>query len=210
MSDNPFIHTPQTSRSNIFKDIFEALVVALTINVVIYFLFIIPSQVDGPSMLPNLHDKELLFANKTPTWFNSNTQMLNNLNWDYQRGDIIIFDYDAIVLVKRIIATAGDEIYFSGGNVYVNGKQLYETYLPIDTKTYIPQEGLRFIAEGQRLIIPDNSFFVMGDNRGQSKDSRYMDVGLIGRDKIRGVVFFRFWPLDVFGPIGRGDFKEQQ
>jgi signal peptidase I len=209
MSDNPFIHETQGPRNNIFKEIFEALVIAVTINVVIYFLFIIPSQVEGPSMLPNLKDKELLFANKTPTWFSSNADILSQLNWDYQRGDIIIFDHENIVLVKRIVAAEGDEIFFTDGDVYVNGKKMYETYLPIDAKTYLPQEGLRSLAEGERLVIPDGHFFVLGDNRSMSKDSRYIDVGIISREKIKGVVFFRFWPMESFGPIGRGDFKEQ-
>ena len=210
MSNNPFIHKTETPRSNIIKEIFEALVIAVTINIVIYFLFIIPSQVEGPSMIPNLHDKDLLFANKTPTWFNSNTGVLKQFNWDYKRGDIIIFDYEDIVLVKRVIAAGGDEVYIEDGEVYVNDTKIYETYLPMDTKTFIPQAGLRFLAEGERIQVPDNFFFVLGDNRTQSKDSRYDEVGLISRDKIKGVVFFRFWPLQSFGPIGTGEYKEQE
>lgn len=209
MSDNPFVHKAQPSKSNILKEIFEALVIAITINVVIYFLFIIPSQVEGPSMLPNLKDQELLFANKTPSWFNSNEQLLEQFNWDYQRGDIVIFDFNDIVLVKRIIAAGGDTIYIEDGEVYINDNKIYETYLAVDTKTYIPQVGLRFLAEGEKITVPEGFFFVMGDNRTQSKDSRFDDVGFVAREQIKGVVFFRFWPLNSFGPIGKGDYREQ-
>lgn len=209
MSDNPFIHSTEPKKSNVFKQVFEALVIAITVNVVIYFLFIIPSQVDGPSMLPNLVDKELLFANKTPTWFNNNTDTLKKFNWDYERGDVIIFDFENIVLVKRIIAKAGDEVYFQGGDVFVNGKKLYETYLPVNTRTYLPQKEIRFLDEGQKLIVPENNFIVLGDNRTQSKDSRYKEVGLIKREMIKGIIFLRFWPINKFGVIPRGAFKEQ-
>ena len=210
MSDNPFIHKSEPNKSNILKDIFEALVIAVTINVVIYFLFIIPSQVEGPSMMPNLKDQELLFANKTPTWFNSNREILDRFNWDYQRGDIVIFDFNDIVLVKRVIAGGGDSIYVSDGEVYVNDKKIYETYLAVDTKTEIPQVGLRFLAESEKITVPEGYFFVMGDNRTQSKDSRYEDVGFVAREQIKGVVFFRFWPLGSFGPIGRGDYRAEE
>lgn len=208
MPNNPFIHNIEKPKSSVFKQIIEGLVIALTVNVVIYFLFIVPSQVDGPSMLPNLHDKELLFANKTPTWFNNNTKTLNDLDWDYKRGDIIIFDYQNIVLVKRIIGLSGDKISINDGEVYLNGKMLIESYLPSDTKTYLPQFGAKTMKEGEEITVPENYFFVLGDNRAQSKDSRYKDVGFIQRDKIKGIVFFRFWPLNQFGVIPRGEFKD--
>ena len=114
---NPFIHETEEKKQNIFMDIFQALVIALTINVVIYFLFLIPSQVDGPSMLPTLENNQLLFANKIPTWFYSNTDQLKSLNMDYQRGDTVIFDYQDIVLVKRVIAKEGDTVSFLDGDV---------------------------------------------------------------------------------------------
>jgi len=206
---NPFIHEPEKPKRGVLADIIEALVVAVTINVVIYFLFIIPSQVDGPSMLPFLHDKELLFANKTPSWFNNNPATLKQLNWDYQRGDVVIFDFENIVLVKRIVAREGDTVMIKAGDVYVNNKKLLETYLPDGLKTYIPLGGVASLEEGVPVTVPAASFFVMGDNRPNSKDSRFSEVGFIPRDKIKGVVFFRFWPLDKFGPIGRGAVAEQ-
>lgn len=203
---NPFLSDAEQPGKNAFLEIVEALVVALIFNIIIYFFFIIPSQVDGPSMQPNLHDKELLFANKMPSWFYGSLDTLNRLGWDYSRGDIVIFNYEDIVLVKRVIAVGGDKVKITNdGNVYVNGNQLFESYLPANLQTYLPQSGLRSFDPDQEVTVPDSDFFVMGDNRPNSKDSRFADVGFIKRDAIKGVVFFRFWPLNDFGIIKNPD-----
>lgn len=201
---NPFLHEPEASKKNFFGEIIEALVVALIFNIVVYFLFIIPSQVDGPSMLPNLHDKELLFANKMPTWFYGAEDTLKKIGWEYQRGDVVIFDFSNIVLVKRVIAVGGDKIKITAeGDVFVNGEQKFESFLIPNTKTYLPQKGQRTLEPGVEAVVPEGSFFVMGDNRSNSKDSRYSEVGFVERGHIKGVVFFRFFPFDKFGTISK-------
>lgn len=194
---NPFLYEQEHQSRSVFGEIIEALIVALIFNIVVYFLFIIPSQVDGPSMQPTLQNQELLFANKLPTWFYNYPDILNRLGWDYDYGDIVIFDYEDIVLVKRVIAVGGDKVkIMTDGEVYVNGKKMYENYLAADVKTYLPQKGLRTFEPDVEVTVPDDSFFVMGDNRTNSKDSRFADVGFISRSKIKGVVFFRFWPVN--------------
>lgn len=205
---NPFLHQPESGEKNFLAEIVESLVVALVINIIIYFLFIIPSQVDGPSMLPTLHDKELLFANKIPTWFYNSEENLDKLNLDYDYGDIVIFDFQTIVLVKRVVAVAGDKVKISSeGDVYVNGEKRFEDYLPANLKTYLPQKGLRTFEPDTEVVVPAGSFFLMGDNRPNSKDSRFSDVGFVSRSKIKGVVFFRFWPFDKIGTMAEPTYQ---
>src|SRR3989344_3020471 len=209
MRDNPFMtKAEQPGTGKMFVDILQAIILALVVNVVIYFLFVVPSQVDGPSMLPNLHDKDLLFADKVIQWLGQ-TQIGASLDYNYKRGDIIIFDEAEISLVKRIIAAPGDTIKFENDKIYVNDKVITEKYISAGVPTHLPSGNLAFLAEGEALKIPDNYYFVMGDNRTNSKDSRFKDIGLIPRERIKGRVFIRFWPLEKFGLIQRGDYTEQ-
>jgi len=202
---NPFVYESERHGNPLFTMI-QAIVIALVINVTIYFLFVIPSQVDGQSMYSTLENQELLFANKIPTWLGT-TDFGKQINMDYKRGDIIIFEYNNMLLVKRIIGIEGDKVKVENGEVFVNGKQLTETYLRAGIKSYLPSAEYSNLVEGQESVVPKDSFFVMGDNRPASKDSRYSDVGFIKRDKMKGIVFLRFWPLDKFGIINGAQYN---
>lgn len=203
--ENPFIHEAESKKGNIFWSIIQAIVVALAINVTIYFLFIMPSQVDGSSMYPNLVNGELLFANKIPTWLGNTTFGKQN-GLDYQRGQIIIFEYENIYLVKRIIGVPGDTVKIENGYVFVNGFQLNESYLDASIRTYYPDPDYASHKEGEGFTVPADSYFVLGDNRPASKDSRFSDVGFAPRNKLKGVVFMRFWPLDKIGIINKANY----
>jgi len=197
---NPFLYNSERSKTSIFWSIVQAIVVALAINVTIYFLFIMPCQVDGPSMYPTLVDKELLFTNKIPTWL-GNTDIGKQYGQDYKHGDIIIFDLDGIFLVKRIIGTADDTLKIESGYVYLNGSKLDETYLSSDVLTFYPNDSYSSFIDGEEFTVPEGEFFVLGDNRGASKDSRYSDIRFVTRDKLKGIVILRIWPLEKFGLI---------
>jgi signal peptidase I len=203
---NPFLHAAEDKPGNPIWGIVQAVVIALAVNVTIYFLFILPAQVDGPSMFPNLVDKELLFANKIPTWA-GNTSWGKQYNLDFKKGDIIIFDEGNILLVKRIIAQQGDMVKIEDGSVYVNGEKLNETYLEATVQTQYPSADYATLQEGEEGVVPANSYFMLGDNRPASKDSRYKDIGYVTRDKIKGVVFFRFWPSDKLGLINGAKYN---
>ena len=203
---NPFIHEAEAKKTSIFWSIIQAIIVALAINVTIYFLFIMPSQVDGVSRVPTLTNGELLFANKIPTWL-GNTDFGKQNGMDYQRGQIVIFEYENIYLVKRIIGVAGDKIRLDSGYVYVNGVQINEPYLSPGIRTYFPYADYSSHKEGEEFTVPDDSYFVLGDNRPASKDSRYSDVGFAKRDKLKGVVFARFWPLDQISIISKAEYN---
>lgn len=188
-------------------DIFETLVIALAISIVIYLTIAIPNQVDGVSMEPNFKHNEFLLTNKTIQWLGQ-TSFGQNFNYDYKRGDVIIFHNGESDLIKRIIAVGGDTIRIEDDSIFVNDKKIDEKYIPITIRTEASDSSNAFLVEGETITVPEGSYFVMGDNRENSKDSRLADVGFVDRENIRGKVFFRYWPLNKFGIIKRGEFTE--
>ena len=95
--------------------------------------------------------------------------------------------------IKRVIALPGEHIEIKDGKVYINGDIYIEDYLPDELATF--SEGGQYID----LVVPEGTVYVMGDNRGQSADSRRF--GCVPYDKIEGKVVFRFWPLNLFGAV---------
>jgi signal peptidase I len=128
---------------------------------------------------------------------------------DFKRGDVIIFHENTIELIKRIIAGPGDTIRLSQGKVYVNEKELVEEYLPNGQLTFAYNEDYSFIKEDEIKTVPEGFYFVMGDNRSNSKDSRFSDVGFIKRSEIRGKVLLRYWPFDQFEFVPQGVYTEK-
>ena len=115
------------------------------------------------------------------------------------RGDIIVFEHEDAVkgkelMIKRIIGMPGDTVELIDGDVYINGEKYDESGYLVE-KTEITGN----ITEP--FVVPENSYFVMGDHRSVSKDSRYSDVGAISKDQIIGKASFRFWPLDKLSII---------
>lgn len=213
MSDNTFLHSPaQPKNSKIIVDILQALVIALVLIVVSYLFIITPNQVDGKSMEPNFHDGEFIFVNRTVQFF-GNTSLGKRFDYDYKRGDSIIFkkDSEPKALIKRIIAAPGDTIKLEDFSYYVNGKRIDEDYIPdsFEYQTELPDNNLSFLGEGVEVVVPPNKYFVSGDNRKNSLDSRFKSIGWVDRSEIQGVVVFRVTPLNEFGVISRGRFSEK-
>ncbi|MDP4088269.1 MAG: signal peptidase I [Bacillota bacterium] len=139
------------------------------------------ADVDGTSMYPTLKDKDVVFVEKISTY----TEKFN-------RGSIVIFDsHDARqeIYIKRVIATAGEQIELKGGKVYLNGELLKEDYLPEGVVT----EPKSFLKENVSYTVPEGCIFVMGDNRGVSEDSR--DIGPINIKDVKGKAFIRVYPI---------------
>lgn len=200
---------PKSNQTKSFlTDILETFVIATAISIVVYFTLLIPNQVDGPSMEPNFHTNELLFTNRTIEWLGA-TGLGQQLHYDYQRGDVVILHSSDVDLIKRIIAGPGDTIRIEGGNVFVNGKQLIENYLAANTPTTLPIGFASTLNEGEVKRVPENRYFVMGDNRTNSKDSRFADVGFIDRTALKGKVLVRYWPIEKAGFISTGTFSEK-
>lgn len=198
LEDNPFAEESIKSKPSIFIDILQTIVVALAIFVIIYLFIATPNEVKGHSMDPTFKHGELLLTNKIVQLLGGDSG-IGKIVGDYNRGDIVIFK-DSVSgedFIKRVIAKDGDTISIQKGYVYVNEQKLEEEYLPAGRTT---NTGT-FIEEGETLRVPNNSYFVMGDNRGNSKDSRDSTVGFIDRSQMRGRVFFRYWPLNRLGLI---------
>ena len=134
-------------------------------------------QIQMGSMSPTLQDGEILIF-----------ETVGGIN----RGDIIAFRYNNQVLIKRVIATAGDKIDIAeDGAVTLNGAPLSEPY--------VSQPDIGECTIELPLIVPRGQFFVMGDHRATSLDSRSADIGLISKEQIMGKVLLRVWPLTKFG-----------
>lgn len=160
------------------KSLLFAIVIALLIRT---YLFQI-TEVYGQSMYPTLHDHDRLFTNKISYKIDKPT-----------RGDIVILeapDRPDALYVKRIIAVEGNHLKIHDGTVWVNGE--------MQTENYIHGAYTRGEFDG---VIPAGSVFVMGDNRGNSHDSRSSDVSFIPVEDLEGKAIFRIWPLKYFGKI---------
>lgn len=144
----------------------------------IYLTFFNITFVSGSSMDPTLKDKDLLLMEKGSILF-------NNLN----RGDIVSFKHESqdqdVFFIKRIIGIPGDTVEIKNGLVYINNQELSEEYLPKDTVT------LLFEDEQLNITLKEDEYFVLGDNRNNSLDSRFKEVGIVSKDEISAKKLFR-------------------
>src|SRR5579859_5920653 len=158
------------------------LVISLAISAFIIIFLYQPVKVEGTSMMPSLEDQERIFVNK----------FVYRLE-PIERGDIVVFRYPrdpSKSYIKRVIGMAGDRIRIDGGQVYVNGEALDETYVPAeytDSRSY------------PEIVVPANSYFVLGDHRSMSNDSR--DFGSVDQSFIYGKAVFGYWPMDKLGRV---------
>lgn len=158
-----------------FKSFFEVfkVVVAVFISAAIIRYFLLqPFVVEGSSMEPNFHNGEYLFVEKLSYRFKTP-----------QRGDVVVLQYPrniSVNYIKRIIALPGEEVLIEGGKVFINGKLLSENYLEQGEQTF----SLINKTESYKISVPANKYFVMGDNRDASSDSR--DGWLLDRAQIVG------------------------
>lgn len=185
--NNPPVISIPRKIAAIGMDFLETIVVALSIFVVVYLFLVQPHEVKGSSMEPTFHNNEYILTDK-----------ISYRLADPQRGDIVIFkapNNPEVDYIKRIIGSPGDTVKIDGGEIYINGARLDERYLT-QTTLLIPGGSLH---EGSEIAIPPDTFFVMGDNRGHSSDSR--EFGPIERSSIIGRAFLRYWPLNVAGII---------
>ena len=158
------------------------LAVALGLALVIIIFLYQPVKVEGTSMAPLLSDQERIFINKFVYRFEP-----------IERGDVVVFWYPldrSKSFIKRVIGLPGDTVEIRAGHLYLNGKELLEPYVPssyLDGSSYATRK------------IPSDEFFVMGDHRDSSNDSRMF--GTVPRDYIYGKAVFAYWPVTQFGSL---------
>lgn len=145
--------------------------------------FVLPTfKIYGQSMSPTLNEGDIVAATKSAS---------------YSRGDLVAFSYNNKVLTKRVIGCPGDWVDIdANGNVSINGEMIDEPYL---------QAGAKSLGQCDISLpyqVPEDTYFVMGDKRSVSVDSRLTQVGCIPRDQIVGKLALRVWPLGSFGVVG--------
>src|SRR5271154_1396205 len=158
------------------------LLVSLAISAFIIIFLYQPVKVEGVSMMPLLEDQERIFVNK----------FVYRLE-PIEGGGIVVFRYPrdpSKSYIKRVIGVAGDRIRIDGGQVYVNGEPLEESYVPAayaDSRSY------------PETVVPPQCYLVLGDHRSMSNDSR--DFGPVNQSYIYGKAVFGYWPMDKLGRV---------
>jgi signal peptidase I len=159
----------------------DLLVSAVASVLIITFLYQ-PVRVEGTSMLPRLEDRDRLFINKFVYHISA-----------IERGDVVVFRYPRDLeksYIKRVIALPGDRLRIDHGNVWLNGKRQIEAYVPDEFR------DSRSMAE---MVVPEGAYFMMGDHRSISSDSR--EFGPVERSLVYGKAVFVYWPTRDAGVV---------
>jgi len=159
------------------KDWIVSILIAIVLAFFIRYFIVELYMVEGPSMKPTLVNSERLVVNKFIYRFKTP-----------ERGDILVFRYPrdpSRDFIKRVIGVAGDTVEVKDGRLFLNGTLMNETYILERTKGTYPL-----------TTIPNGHIFVMGDNRNNSEDSRFKDVGFVPLELVKGKAVIVFWPFD--------------
>lgn len=164
----------------IIVDSLEVFVAALALFIIVYMFIASPHVVVGTSMMPNFIDGEYVLTDNISYRFTTP-----------QRGDVIVLQYDpSEEFIKRVIGLPGDTVRLTEGHVYINGEELNENaYLSSSILT----EGNTFLQNNETMTVPKGDYFVLGDNREVSKDSRI--IGWVAKSSINGRVILIYYPL---------------
>ena len=169
-----------TKYRKVLKSTASSLVVVAAVAVLIATLVFPVLQIKGSSMEPTFFDEEIVVLIKS-----------SNL----KRGQLCCFSYQNKLLIKRIVGVPGDQINIDeAGFVYVNGEKLEEPYV---TDRALGECDVTF-----PVNVTDNHYFILGDHRSTSIDSRSSVVGLVNHEQVVGRIFFRIWPFDAMGTVG--------
>lgn len=186
-----------SSVGSFFLDVIETVVIALSIFLIVYLLFMQPHQVNGQSMVPNFQSGEYVLTDKV------SYRMRNP-----ERGEVVVFHAPEAAncpkgtgcdFIKRVIAVPGETVRLENSTFYVDGQPLAEAYIPDDFET-LPG---KFI-DGRTVTMGPDEYFVVGDNRPFSSDARAW--GPVQKSDIVGRAFFRYWPMSAIGVIRKAEY----
>ena len=169
----------------VFLDWLRSFLIVMLLGILITVFVVQRSIIQGPSMEPTLNDGDQIFIEKVSKHFSIN------------RGDIVTIDHTdpsnpEILLIKRIIGLPGELVEIKEGGVYINGEKLQENYLPQNLETLV-DPSLDF----EKIKLTEDQYFVLGDNRPVSKDSRR--IGPVREEQIIGKLLFKFYPFNEIG-----------
>ena len=176
-----------------FMDWLLAIIVAILLLFFLNNFLFKPYTVSGLSMYPTFNNKDKVVVSKI-------SKSLNHL----KSGDVIIFHQNSNNdFIKRLIGKPGDQIEYKNDKLYINKNYIKEPYLDYNKKMNNSSENLtedfnvsNIKGSKNKMIIPKDKYLVLGDNRTNSIDSRYSEVGLISKKQIVGKVILRFWPFN--------------
>lgn len=179
------LETPKKTAKQKVSSVLNATLPYIIIVIVVALIrtFIItPVQVEGMSMYSTLDDKEIL--------------LLKKYDKSYDRFDVVVFNYNNTKLIKRVVGLPGDTVEYKDNKLYINGKYIKEEFLKNNQETYdFSLEDLGY------ETLPNGYYFVMGDNRTNSTDSRV--IGLVSAEDIEGTTNFVIFPLNKFGNFNK-------
>lgn len=173
--------TQENKLNKIFRATLPYIIIVIAVALIRTFI-VTPVQVEGMSMYSTLDDNEIL--------------LLKKYDKNYQRFDIVVFNYNGTKLIKRVIGLPGEAVAYKDNKLYINGEYMEEDFLKNHQETYdftIEEIGYD--------TIPNGYYFVMGDNRTNSTDSRI--IGLVPEEDIEGTTSFAIFPFDKFGNFNK-------
>lgn len=171
---------PQDKVRKILIELVPYIIIIFVVALIRSFV-VTPVRVTGPSMYPYLKDGEIL--------------VLNKMSKEYKRFDIIVAKADNTQIIKRVIGLPGESIEYKDCKLYINGNEISDFVKECITDDFTLEDLYDYV------VIPKGYYFVMGDNRKESSDSRDYRIGLIKKEDIQGRAVFRLTPFKRFGSL---------